>query len=114
MFIRKSVKGRQQKDQQEDGGRHGQQGKEHGFSKELPDEKTAGRTYYFSQTYFFCPSYRSGRRQIHKIDTGYQQDKDSHAAEDADILYTTAFRSSIDKYIVQILIAKWLQTHPLL
>ncbi len=36
---------------------------------------TFGTLGYFSDAHLFCPPGRPGRRQVHKINTGHQQDK---------------------------------------
>ncbi|MBA7622934.1 hypothetical protein ES703_30321 [subsurface metagenome] len=43
----------------------------------------------FSQAYFFGPVGRAGRGEIHKIDTGYEEDEQSNQGENIYILYGT-------------------------
>src|SRR5689334_14234363 len=69
----------------------------------------AGGTYYFAQAYFFCPSYGAGSRQVHKIDTGDEEDEDGHAAEYTHILNPTIYRPAVDKDAVQVLVTERLE-----
>ncbi len=64
-----------------DGYSHRESGNNHRFAQELADQRAATAAEYFTHPYFLGPPRRTGRRKVHKIDAGDQQDKGCNGAE---------------------------------
>ena len=92
MLFRERVKGGQQHRQQQQGHRHGNKSQHHGLSHKLPDQRDTHSSHHLPHPYFFCTLGAPGGGNVHKVDTGYQQDKDRYDAEEADVFDATAFQ----------------------
>src|SRR6266404_7924725 len=72
-------------------------GNQSGFNIKLCNQLFTKGTDRFTNAYFLCSFFRPGRTQVHEIDTGQQQNKNTYDPEQPDILYGPATVYSIFK-----------------
>ena len=83
--FRQVAVGRQGQRSQHDAQHHGEGGQQHRFGQELPHQGRTGAAQRLAYAHFPHPSGGTGRGQVHKINTGDQQNKGRDGAEDPDV-----------------------------
>src|ERR1700748_1361632 len=108
------IKSRQQQKQQYNGQQHSKKRKQQRLAKKLCDQVAPGRSYNLSHTYLFGTFNRTCRSQVHEIDTGDNEDKYGYLAEYFYIFNSTGGWLSVNKNIVQVLVAERLKANMVL
>src|ERR1043165_2716219 len=85
LLVDQDIICREEKQEQGGGEQHGKEREEEGFGDELADEVGPAGAYDLEHAHFPGALFGSGSRQVHKIDTGDEQDGGGDEREEAHV-----------------------------
>src|SRR6267142_188644 len=102
MFSCKDIEIWQYRCYQSKGSYDGKKSKQHGLTNKLDDKPMTYGPDGFADAHFFCTFHRTCSCQVHKINTGYQQNKNGHHTEQPYVFDTAAVRLALFENRLQV------------
>src|SRR5207253_3098362 len=91
LFIRQLIEPGQAQLHDADGNDAGNKGQQYRLPDKLTYQRTPLRSYHLPYAYLLGPLLTAGSTEVHKIDTGYEQDEGSDDPKQTHIFYLSAF-----------------------